>query len=58
MTHSNVSTATLVQQSVIVLTVFIIAVCQREVLQLGIPLRTVWSFVAAGVVGGSIGKIF
>jgi uncharacterized membrane protein len=58
MTHSNVSTATLVQQSVIVLTVFIIAVGQGEVLQLDIPLRAVWSFMAAGVVGGSIGKIF
>lgn len=58
MTHSNVSTATLVQQSVIVLTVFIIAVGQGGVLQLDIPLRAVWSFMAAGVVGGSIGKIF
>lgn len=58
MTQSNVSTATLVQQSVIVLTVFIIAVGRREVLQLDIPLRAVWSFMAAGVVGGSIGKIF
>ncbi len=58
MTLSNVSTATLVQQLVIVLTVFIIAVGQGEVLQLDIPLRAVWSFMAAGVVGGSIGKIF
>lgn len=58
MTQSNVSTATLVQQSVIVLTVVIIAVGRGEVLQLDIPLRAVWSFMAAGVVGGSIGKIF
>lgn len=58
MTHSSVSTATLVQQSVIVLTVFIVAVGQGKVLQLDIPLRAVWSFMAAGVVGGSIGKIF
>ena len=58
MTHSSVSTATLVQQSVIVLTVFIVAVGQGKVLQLDIPLRAVLSFMAAGVVGGSIGKIF
>ncbi len=58
MALSNVSTATLVQQVVIVLTVSIVAAVRGEVLQLDIPLRAVWSFVAAGVVGGSLGKIF
>ncbi len=58
MTFSNVSTATLIQQLAIVLTVFIIAVGRGEVLQLGIPLRAVWPFMVAGVMGGSLGKIF
>lgn len=56
---SNVSTATLTQQYVSVITLVVIASVQGEVFQLwDIPAMAFWAFVAAGAVGASFGKIF
>ena len=59
MTLSNVSTATLTQQYVSVITLTVIATVQGEVFHLvDIPAIAFWAFVAAGAVGASFGKIF
>lgn len=59
LTLANVSTATLTQQYVAVITLIVIAVSRGEVFHLvDIPTKALWAFVAAGAVGASFGKIF
>ena len=58
LTHSNVSTAILIEQSVSVITLASLAGIQGELLGVGLSLKALAAFVAAGAVGASFGKIF
>ncbi len=58
MTLSNVSTATLIEQHVSVITLAIVAAARGELFRLDISAEAFWAFTAAGVVGASFGKIF
>ncbi len=59
LTLANVSTATLTQQYVAVMTLIVVAVSRGEVFHLvDIPTKALWAFVGAGAVGASFGKIF
>lgn len=58
MTLSNVSTATLIEQYVSVLTLVVLGAAQGELLRPHISMSAFWAFAAAGMVGASFGKIF
>lgn len=58
MKQSNVSTATLIEQVVSVLTLVALAVYQNELIRPDLSAQAFWSFFAAGAVGASFGKIF
>jgi uncharacterized membrane protein len=58
MIHSDVGTATLVQQCANVLTLIGIGAVEGEMFGVELPSRALWSFIGAGVAGGSLGKIF
>ncbi|MBI4527894.1 MAG: DMT family transporter [Deltaproteobacteria bacterium] len=58
MTRSNVSTAILVEQCVSVATLIFAAALEGELFRSDISSKAFWSFVAAGSVGASFGKIF
>lgn len=59
MTYSNVSTATLIQQYVSVITLTLIAITKGELFRLSdLPAPALWAFIGAGAVGASFGKIF
>ena len=59
MTYSNVSTATLIEQYVSVITLTLMAMIRGELFRFAeLPSRALWAFVGAGAVGASIGKIF
>jgi len=57
MTLSNVSTATLIEQYVSVITLAIMAAFQEE-LRMDISPKAFWAFAVAGMVGAGFGKIF
>ena len=56
--YTNVSNATLIEQHVAVLLLAGLAFYYREIGFVGISGRAVWSFVLAGAVGASFGKVF
>ena len=58
MIRSNVSAATVIQQGVIVAILAAIAGARHELFRTELPARALWSFIGAGVVGASLGKIF
>lgn len=58
MKDSNVSTATLIEQYVSVLTLIVLAAHQGELLSRELSAPAFWSFVGAGAIGASFGKIF
>lgn len=55
---SNVSAATLVQQFANVLTLVAVAAVEGGTFGVDLPAGALWSFVGAGVAGGSLGRIF
>lgn len=58
MKDSSVSTATLIEQYVSVLTLVVLALFQGELIRPDLSATAFWSFFAAGAIGASFGKIF
>jgi uncharacterized membrane protein len=56
--HTNVSTATLVEQNVSVFLVVALAIYYGEIHQIDLASRAFWAFFLAGAVGASFGKVF
>jgi len=56
--HTNVSTATLVEQNVSVLLLVALAGYSGEIGQIDVTSRAFWAFFLAGAIGASFGKVF
>ena len=56
--HTNVSTATLLQQNVSVLLLIGLATYSGEIREIDFTSRAFWAFFLAGAVGASFGKVF
>jgi uncharacterized membrane protein len=56
--HTNVSTATLLQQNVSVLLLVGLATYSGEIREIDFTSRAFWAFFLAGAVGASFGKVF
>lgn len=58
LTHTNVSTATLLEQNVSVLLLVGLATYSGEIREIDFTSRAFWAFFLAGAVGASFGKVF
>jgi drug/metabolite transporter, DME family len=58
LTHTNVSTATLVEQNVSVVFIVGLAAYSGEIRYIDFSSRAFWAFFLAGAVGASFGKVF